>query len=163
MATGVVEIDNTGGQFMSGQTAYSPIIPRLPVSEVPSEAIASGDDGERKVQVIRDSIVRDVPVQLLGQVGPQHVWVSGRFGPGDELILRTSEPLLDGSVVSMRNAAAKDPQQPAPSPRPTGGPSEPSHAFGAVGSPSTWWWVGRRARPRFAQRSRRFPPAWGWS
>jgi hypothetical protein len=51
------------------------------------------------VQVIRDGFVRDVKVELLGQMGEDYVFVSGRFGLTDELVLKSSEPLLDGSRV----------------------------------------------------------------
>jgi hypothetical protein len=102
VASGLVELDNGAGQYLAGQTVYSPLIPRQPVTEVPGGAIANTDDGGRKVQVIRDGVVRDVPVQLLGQVGENHLWVSGRFGKDDQVILHSSEPLLDGSQVALQ-------------------------------------------------------------
>jgi multidrug efflux pump subunit AcrA (membrane-fusion protein) len=111
IASGRVEVDNSDGKFITGQTVYSPMIPRRPVGEVPTAALsnADGGDGERKVQVIRDGVVRDVAVQLLGQVGEEHVWVSGLFGEQDELILRTSEPLTDGSVVTPSSLVGGEP------------------------------------------------------
>jgi multidrug efflux pump subunit AcrA (membrane-fusion protein) len=124
IAGGVVEIDNADNRFLPGQTVYSAMIPRQPVGEAPSAAVSNTDDGGRKVQVIRDGMVRDVPVELLGQSGEDYVWVSGRFSEEDELILRTSEPLPDGSLVTPQTAAA-------------GKGAAPSSAEPAPGAPNT--------------------------
>ncbi|MFV0443854.1 MAG: efflux RND transporter periplasmic adaptor subunit [Planctomycetaceae bacterium] len=107
VASGRVEFDNVNGQFLPGQTVYSPLIPRRPVGEAPTAAISNSDDGGRKVQVIRDGTVRDIPVQLLGQIGDDYVWISGRFASEDQLILRTSEPLPDGTLVTPRSMVDK--------------------------------------------------------
>jgi multidrug efflux pump subunit AcrA (membrane-fusion protein) len=107
VASGILAIDNSGGKLKVGQTAYSPMIPRQAVTEVPTSAISNAGDGERKVQVIRDGIVRDIRIQPLGQQGEEYVFVSGRFGPTDELVLKSSEPLLDGArVVAPEHSAA---------------------------------------------------------
>jgi membrane fusion protein (multidrug efflux system) len=130
IASGVVEIDNADGRFLPGQTVYSAMIPRQPVAEAPSVAVSNSPEGGRKVQVIRDGSVRDVAVELLGQAGQEYVWVSGRFAPGDELILRTSEPLPDGTQVAPQTTAigaapgGTPPRAPAapqagPAPRPS--------------------------------------------
>lgn len=99
VATAVAIVENPTGNLRAGQTVYSDMIPRLPVTEIPTAALSNTGEGDRKVQVIREGFVRDVPVQLLGQMGEDHVFVSGRFGPTDELVLKSSERLLDGSRV----------------------------------------------------------------
>ncbi len=99
VSTGMLSIDNSGGKLRVGQTAYSPMIPRQAVTEVPTSAVSNSGDGDRKVQVIRDGIVRDVRIQPLGQQGDAYLFVSGRFGAGDELVLKSSEPLLDGARI----------------------------------------------------------------
>ena len=104
-ATGRVVLDNAAGKWRAGMTVYSPMIPRNPVAEVPSAALTNSDQGGRKVQVIREGFVRDVPVQMLGQIGTDFVFVSGRFGATDELIQKTSETLLDGARVTSRDGA----------------------------------------------------------
>lgn len=96
IASAIVVIDNPTEGFAAGQTVYSPLIPRNPVTEVSTAAIQNSEDGLRKVQVMRDGVVRDIPVDLLGQEGDAYVFVSGRFAVGDELILSSSVPLLDG-------------------------------------------------------------------
>lgn len=103
VAAGLVVLDNADGRFLPGQTCYSPLIPRHPVGEAPVAAIVNTEEGGRKVQVIRDGVIRDIPVQLLGQVGEEYVWITGRFSPEDQLILRTSEPLPDGTLVTPKN------------------------------------------------------------
>jgi multidrug efflux pump subunit AcrA (membrane-fusion protein) len=118
VASGRVELDNTGGRFLPGQTVYSPMIPRQPVGEAPTAAISNTEEGGRKVQVIRDGMIRDVAVELLGQVGENHVWVSGRFGTHDELVLRTSEPLVDGTLVTPRGLAEQGSRKTTPAATP---------------------------------------------
>ncbi len=105
-ATGRVLLENTGGKWRAGQTVYSSMIPRLPVAEVPTAAVINAEQGGRKVQVIREGFVRDIPVQALGQMGADHLFVSGRFGATDELVVKTSETLLDGARVTSRDPKA---------------------------------------------------------
>lgn len=102
VATGLAVLDNKGGQFQPGQTVYASMIPRLPVAEIPNGAIGNSDDGNRRLQVIRDGFVRNVTVELLGSVGEERTVVTGRFATGDELIVRSSEELLDGTQVVPR-------------------------------------------------------------
>ncbi|MEW4530771.1 HlyD family efflux transporter periplasmic adaptor subunit [Maioricimonas sp. JC845] len=97
VATAVLVLDNASEKLHVGQTVYADMIPRQPVMEVPTSTLANMEDGGRKVQVIRDGFVRDIPVKLLGQVGEEHVFVSGRFSAADELVLSSSEELLDGA------------------------------------------------------------------
>ncbi|QDT55300.1 Macrolide export protein MacA [Caulifigura coniformis] len=124
ISSGVLAIDNSGGKFKVGQTAYSPMIPRQAVTEVPTSAISNAGDGERKVQVIRDGIVRDIRIQPLGQQGEAYVFVSGRFGVSDELVLKSSEPLLDGArVVAAETAAPAAGASKPDAPRPSSGSS----------------------------------------
>jgi membrane fusion protein (multidrug efflux system) len=106
VASGRVVIDNSAGQYSVGQTVYSDMIPRQPVVEVPTVTVGNTPEGLRKVQVIREGFVRDVPVELLGQVGETHIFVSGRFGPTDELVVKSSEELLDGTRVVQATEAA---------------------------------------------------------
>ena len=98
-----------GDRFRDGQTVYVPVIPRDPVAEVPAEALLPAADGRRLVQVVRENVVRDLPVRLLGQVGTDRAFVAGPFADGDEVILSSSRELPDGTVL----AAAPDPAAPA--------------------------------------------------
>jgi len=102
VATGIAVIGNGGGLFQPGQTVYASMIPRQPVSEIPNAAIGNNDEGTRQVQVVRDGFVRNVIVDLLAPIGEERTIVSGRFSRGDELIVRSSETLLDGTQVIPR-------------------------------------------------------------
>jgi membrane fusion protein (multidrug efflux system) len=106
IASGRVVIDNSSGQLSAGQTVYSDMIPRHPVVEVPTLTVGNTPEGQRKVQVIREGFVRDVPVELLGQVGTTHIFVTGRFGATDELVVKSSEELLDGTRVVQATESA---------------------------------------------------------
>lgn len=104
VVSAVVTMDNASGKYKVGQTVYVPLIPRQPVAEVPNAAVGNVADGQRKVQVVRKSIVRDIPVKLMGQVGSTRVFVSGPFADGDEVIYETSHQLGDG--FQLKSAAA---------------------------------------------------------
>jgi membrane fusion protein, multidrug efflux system len=124
VATAVVTVDNSGGRFSVGQTVYADLIPRAPVTEVPTVAIGSSVDGNRRVQVIREGFVRDVPVVLLGQAGNDYVFVSGRFGATDELVVKSSKELRDGMRVLP--AAPAEPADQSGRPRGPQGNRRPS-------------------------------------
>lgn len=99
IASGIVSVDNADGRFHIGQTVYSNMIPLAPVSSVPTTSVTNQSDGTRKVQVLRESIVRNIPVRLMSKVGTEAVFVSGKFREGDELIVSTSRELADGTPV----------------------------------------------------------------
>ena len=98
-----------GDRYRDGQTVYVPILPRDPVVEAPTEALIPAGDGGRLVQVVRENVVRDLPVRLLGRVGEDRAFLSGPFAEGDEVILSSSRDLPDGTVL----AAAANPTLPA--------------------------------------------------
>lgn len=113
----LVTVDNASGKLSAGQTVFAPLIPQAPVAVVSSSAVANIPDGNRKVQVLRDNVVRDVPVSILAKVGTERVYVSGWFANGDEVIVGTSRELTDGtplrSLVAARSAEETRPSQPA--------------------------------------------------
>ena len=106
-----------GDRYRDGQTVYVPVLPRDPVAEVPAEALIPAADGGRLVQVVRENVVRDLPVRLLGRVGEGRAFLSGPFAAGDEVILSTSRELPDGTVL----AAAENPLLPGETDRPAPG------------------------------------------
>lgn len=99
IASATVVLDNPNGKWKPGQTVYVPLIPRFPVVEAPSGAIGNTGEGGRKVQVLRNSTVRDLPVTLMGPVGGSRLFVSGAFAEGDEVIYEASHALPDGFVL----------------------------------------------------------------
>lgn len=106
IASAVVVVDNSSDLFKVGETVHVPLIPRHSLAEVPTNALSNTPEGERKVQVVRDNVVRDVRVQLLGQVGSERINVSGPFAEADELIVSTSRELADGTQVRPTAVAA---------------------------------------------------------
>lgn len=102
----LVVVDNADHRYKVGQTVYVPLIPRQPVVEVPNSSIGNLSDGHRKVQVVRQFIVRDISVAILGQVGSSRVFVSGPFAEGDEIIYEASHQLGDGFQLKPSSGAA---------------------------------------------------------
>lgn len=123
-AIAVVVIDNKDGQYQDGQTAYSTIVPRMPVVEVANGVLKNSETGSRIVQVLRDHIVRDIEVNLLGAVGEGRSFISGAFQQGDELIVTSSLPLVAGTVVLPANPATPEPKATTPT-RPALPPGTP--------------------------------------
>jgi multidrug efflux pump subunit AcrA (membrane-fusion protein) len=103
VASAIVVIENASGQYKAGQTVYVPLIPRQPVMEVPTSSVGNLTDGQRKVQVVRQFSVRDVPVVLMGSVGTKRMFVSGPFAEGDEVIYEASHQL--GDAFQLKPAA----------------------------------------------------------
>jgi hypothetical protein len=91
-------------------------VPATPVAVIPKRSIkqdsARSADGSI-VQVIRNEfenslpvqIVTNLPVQVLGEIGPDRVQVTGRFRPSDSLVVATSSPLLAGTMVKFPEGA----------------------------------------------------------
>ncbi len=99
LTSAVLILENPKRQYQPGQAVIVPLIPRHPVVEVANGAIANRSDGGRKVQVLRDSVVRDIPITLMGAVGSDRSFVSGPFSAGDEVISESSHLLADGFPV----------------------------------------------------------------
>jgi multidrug efflux pump subunit AcrA (membrane-fusion protein) len=98
-ASAIVLLPNIDGRLRPGQTVFSPLIPREVVADVPNSCIANTADGNHRVQVLRDNVVRDVPIATLAAVGPDRSFISGAFDPTDEVIESASRELADGAVV----------------------------------------------------------------
>jgi multidrug efflux pump subunit AcrA (membrane-fusion protein) len=98
-ASAVVTLDNASGKLAAGQTVFSDLVPLSPVAVVPSNCVSNLPEGDRKVQVLRDRVVRDLPVKILAKVGTESVFVSGRFNEGDEVIVKASRELADGTPL----------------------------------------------------------------
>ena len=105
-----VRIENPKGEYFAGQTVYVKLIPREPFAHIPKDAISNrpenNPDGTlRKVQVIRNGVIRDIAVTVLEQT---HVgaFVAGPFSTADELIVSSSVPLKDGQQVRLQGSAA---------------------------------------------------------
>lgn len=107
LATAVIQVDNSKGEFFAGQSVFTKVIPKQPFGSVPTVALQNHADGMRKVQVLRQGVVRDIPVQELTQMGPDRLFVAGTFAPEDEVIISSTQPLRDGQMIRQRTVAAK--------------------------------------------------------
>lgn len=114
LATAVVQVDNSKGEFYAGQTVFTKVIPQHPFGHIPTAALQNHGDGNRKVQVLRQGVVRDIPVQELTQMGPDRLYVAGAFAPDDEVIITSTMPLKDGQLIRARTVAAARPEGDAP-------------------------------------------------
>jgi hypothetical protein len=74
-------------------------LPDAPIAGVASYATLKDDAGRPIVQVIRGERVTDVPIRVIGPLGPDRVQVSGPFRPSDVLIQTTSVPLRAGTFI----------------------------------------------------------------
>lgn len=110
LATAVVQVDNSKGEFYAGQTVFTKVIPQHPFGHVPTAALQNHGDGNRKVQVLRQGVVRDIPVQELTQMGSDRLFVAGAFSPDDEVIITSTTPLKDGQLIRSRTIAAVKPE-----------------------------------------------------
>lgn len=122
LATAVILLDNPQHKWNVGQAVFAPLIPRNPVTEVATSAVGTSDQGHRRVQVVRQGIVRDIEVNLLGQIGADRIHVSGPFVDGDVVILHSSRELADGTQLRANPNAALPAIADSPtSPQSTGG------------------------------------------
>lgn len=130
VASAILVVDNADGKFKAGQTVFVPLIPRQPVAEVPASSIGNLPDGQRKVQVLRHMVVRDIPIVLMGAVGVNRLFVSGAFAEGDEVIYESSHQLSDAfqlkSAAVAGTGPGTGPNQPNVTPNP---PAKPSAGF----------------------------------
>jgi multidrug efflux pump subunit AcrA (membrane-fusion protein) len=105
-ASAVVTIDNSSGKLAAGQTVHSDLIPLAPVALVSTSSVSNAAEGNRKIKVLRDNVIRDVVVRILAKVGTDSVFVSGRFNDGDEVITYSSRDLVDGTPLRALAAGA---------------------------------------------------------
>ncbi|QDT89672.1 efflux RND transporter periplasmic adaptor subunit [Gimesia algae] len=119
----VVILDNKNAQFKPGQSVSVELIPRYPIAEVPTVSVSNTPEGVRKIQIVRENVIRDLTPQILGQIGPERLYVSAPFNKEDEIIVSTSQPLTDGTQVQPRLTVGKS--QTAPSATPGSQPAKP--------------------------------------
>ncbi len=103
------------------------------------------------IQVLRNEYVTNVPVHVLGNLGPDRIQVSGLLRDSDALIVASSVPLMPGTLVRFaEGTGARGVEGTSP---------DPSHGGAAAGL--TYPGAGGNAPipTRSATGSRRFGPA----
>ncbi|QDU09457.1 efflux RND transporter periplasmic adaptor subunit [Gimesia aquarii] len=124
ITSAVVILNNNGNQFRPGQAVNVALIPRYPIAEIPTISVKNTPEGKRTIQIVRENVIRDLIPQILGQIGPERLFVSAAFNKDDEIIVSTSQPLPDGTAVQPKLTVGK----PEPTQRKTTGrsPSKPT-------------------------------------
>jgi RND family efflux transporter MFP subunit len=108
-AAAMVLFANSRGDLEPGLRVRPAGVPTAPIATVPKRAVRPDEirgAGGSRLQVIRNEYVTNVPVQVLGNVGPERVQVSGLLREHDALILGSSVPLIPGTLVRFGTQAA---------------------------------------------------------
>lgn len=105
-----IDLGNPDGTIRRGM--YGQVTLRLHTGaagavRIPSAAlVGKAGDGKATVRVVRDSKILTVPVGFGSDTGTEAEVTSG-LEPGDRVVVRTSGPVSDGTVVTAVEAAAK--------------------------------------------------------
>ena len=104
LAAAWIVVPNPANAYEPGQRAQSPFLPNAPIAGVASYSTLKDQAGSPIVQVIRGERVTDVPIRVIGGLGPDRVQVSGPFRTSDVLIQTTSVPLRAGTFIRFSDA-----------------------------------------------------------
>jgi multidrug efflux pump subunit AcrA (membrane-fusion protein) len=109
LGAGLLIVSNTKGDLEPGLRLHPLAIPSRPLTTVPGRALKPTDakaGTAATVQVIRNEFVVNVPVQVLGETSPDRVQITGALRASDSLVVATSVPLLEGTLVRFGDGAA---------------------------------------------------------
>jgi multidrug efflux pump subunit AcrA (membrane-fusion protein) len=115
-----VTFSNPKGDLEPGLRVRPGIVPTTPIAVVPKRALkpddVRGSEGSM-VQVIRNEYVTNVPVQVLGEMGPERTQIAGALRESDSLVVASSVALLPGTLIRFgEGAASRSVEGVAPSP-----------------------------------------------
>lgn len=108
-AAATVVFPNSRGQLDVGLRARPAGVPTTAIVNIPRRAVRPDElrgTAGSMVQVIRNEYVTNIPVHVLGGIGPDRIQVSGLFRPTDALIVGSSVPLVPGTLVRFREGPA---------------------------------------------------------
>ncbi len=108
-AAAAVVFPNAKGQLDAGYRARPAGVPSTALANIPKRAVRPDDlrgAASSMVQVLRNEYVTNIPVHVLGAIGPDRVQVSGQFRRNDALIVGSSIPLIPGTLVRFNEGAA---------------------------------------------------------
>jgi multidrug efflux pump subunit AcrA (membrane-fusion protein) len=169
-----VILSNPKGELEPGLRVRTGTIPTTPLAVIPKRSIKQ--DSQRSaegaiVQVIRNEfdnnapaqIVTNLPVQVLGEVGPDRIQVTGRFRPTDSLVVATSSPLLAGTLVKFPEGAGSHgggaTLNGSSGPASDAGVMPPGSSSGRGSTPRTRKGAGSSNSPPRRQQSQPNPPS----
>ncbi len=107
-AAASVVFPNSKGQLDAGYRARPAGVPVTALANIPRRAVHADDlrgAANFLVQVIRNEYVTNIPVHVLGPIGPDRVQVSGQFRRTDALIVGSSVSLIPGTLVRIHDGA----------------------------------------------------------
>jgi multidrug efflux pump subunit AcrA (membrane-fusion protein) len=109
LSAGFLIVSNTKGDLEPGLRLHAQAVPSRPLAAVPRRALKPTDakgGTAATVQVIRAEYVVNVPVQVLGDTTPERVQIAGALRTDDSLVVASSVPLLEGTLVRFGEGAA---------------------------------------------------------
>jgi multidrug efflux pump subunit AcrA (membrane-fusion protein) len=119
-ASAWVLVPNDKAGLAPGLRVRSATLPITPIATVPKDSLktAEGSAGSAAsmVQVLRNEYVTNVPVNVLGKMGPERMQVSGALRSTDALIVSSSVPLLAGTLVRFAQAPGQTIEGTTPDP-----------------------------------------------
>ena len=163
-----ISVANDKGQLGPGLRVRSATLPITPLATIPRESVKQAESTTASpasfVQVIRNEYVTNIPVDILGKIGPERIQVSGPLRSTDALIVSCSVPLLPGTLVRFAQSPGQAIEGTTPSPDRRGseaGITPPARTPGSgVGGATTGAPRTRSSAPATTRPTRR-PPAAG--
>jgi multidrug efflux pump subunit AcrA (membrane-fusion protein) len=156
-----ITVPNPKTALTAGLRVRSATLPITPIAAVPKDALKSTDatagSHGSMVQVIRNEYVTNVPIEVLGKVGPERTQITGALRSTDALIVSSSVPLLAGTLVRFSQAPAREVEGTTPSPNRQGtdaGITPPARASGTAPAHTG----AGSGRPRQANTTQGRPP-----
>ena len=101
-AAASVVFPNPRGDLEVGLRARPSGVPTTPIAAIPRRALRPDEirgAAGSMIQVIRNEYVTNVPVQVMGGLGPDRIQVSGLLRDSDALIVGSSVALMPGTLV----------------------------------------------------------------
>jgi HlyD family secretion protein len=137
-AAAAVVFPNAKGQLDAGFRARPAGVPSTALANIPKRAVRPDDlrgASSSMVQVLRNEYVTNIPVHVLGAIGPDRVQISGQFRSNDALIVGSSVPLIPGTLVRFNEGSGRGIE--GTSPNPAHGGLEADITTPGGGMPST--------------------------
>jgi multidrug efflux pump subunit AcrA (membrane-fusion protein) len=134
-----IVVPNPKGELVPGLRVRSANLPITPIATVPKSAVKSSESGASPpgmfVQVLRNEYVTNVPVDVLGKVGPERLQVAGALRSTDALIVSSSSPLLSGTFVRFTQTASRPIEGTTPDPARQGADAAVKYPAAPSGQP----------------------------
>jgi hypothetical protein len=154
-AAAAVVFPNTKGQLDAGFRARPAGVPSTALANIPKRAVRPDDlrgAASSMVQVLRNEYVTNIPVHVLGAIGPDRVQVSGQFRGNDALIVGSSVPLIPGTLVRFNEGSARGIEATSPNPDHGGLEADITTPGGGMPTPAGRGSTSGGARPGVTRR-----------